>query len=328
MRIAITGASGFVGRHIARLARERGHEVLALSRRDPKLSGVEFRSWDITTEPPTALRKAAESVDAVIHAAAAVNDWTPVATARAVNIAGTQNVAQTFPTARLVHVSSSSIYPPMRPSVQIQEDSITVGPHIKYLNTYAATKARAEVVVRGAVLNGNARNAIILRPHAVYGPGDETLLPRIEAAVRDGQLWLPGGGAVAQNLTHVATLASAALEAAQVDWARAEPHAAGEGVVAMNVTDGQPVLLRRALTEVLKRRGVNVKIRTIPLPLAWTLATALETGANLGRRHLAPRLTRYLVAQLGYERTYNLRRLREILNIEAPPTDFRDAHTW
>jgi len=333
VRIAITGASGFVGRAIASRARLAGCEVLALARRDPQLPEVEFRRWDITAPPSPEVRRIGQSQDvaAVVHAAAAVDDWVAAATARRVNIGGTANVLAAFPHARFVHISSSSVYPPQGPSVQIAEDAVRppLTERIKYFNNYAATKAGAEAVVRGAVQNKPQCQAIVLRPHAIYGPGDRTLLPRVEAAVRRGQLWLPAGGAVAQNLTHVDTIAHAALVAATRNWdAIMGPEDEQQEPVVINVADRAPVIVADALGEVLKRRGIDVQIRALPVAVAHGAAWILEEAARITGRKSAPVLTRYLVSQLGYERTYCLKRLRARLGITPEVTSFRGSENW
>ena len=66
----------------------------------------------------------------------------------------------------------------------------------RFLSAYSATKAAAELEFAGT-------DAVILRPHAVYGPGDRTLLPRVIAAVRGRTLTLPEGAKVDHTLTHV-----------------------------------------------------------------------------------------------------------------------------
>ncbi len=157
-----------------------------------------------------------------MHAGAAVSDWCALDVARATNVAGTLAVRDTFPGARFVHVSSGSVYDPFRPSVRAREREAPVA---RYLDAYGTTKAEAERALARDVARHPERGAVVvLRPHAVYGPGDTTLLPRVEAAVRRGRLVLPGGGRVLQSLTHVDTLLAAAVRAALVlpdDAARA-----------------------------------------------------------------------------------------------------------
>ena len=155
---------------------------------------------------------------------------------------------------------------------------------------------------------------VILRPHAVYGPGDGTLLPRIEAAVRGGFLVLPGGGRVRQSLTHVETLLAAVRSAATIEdgaLAAACPATDGGAVpLVVNVADAEPVVLRDAVVDVLRRRGVRVRVVAVPT------------------RSAAPRLTRYALSHLATERTYHLRVLREVLGVIPAPTSFAGAEHW
>lgn len=331
MRVVVTGASGFVGGAVARGLVADGHEVWTASRRDASVDGARHLAWDLTTgplvDPPP--------VDAVVHAGAAVSDWCALDVARATNVAGTLAVRDTFPGARFVHVSSGSVYDPFRPSVRAREREAPVA---RYLDAYGTTKAEAERALARDVARHPERGAVVvLRPHAVYGPGDTTLLPRVEAAVRRGRLVLPGGGRVLQSLTHVDTLL-AAVRAALVlpdDAARATAPAvdhheqvATRGLLVANVADAEPVVLRDALVDALRRRGTDVRVVAVPVRPAWALAGAVETVARLLRRPGPPRLTRYALSHLATERTYDLTVLRDVLGVDPSPTSFAGAHAW
>jgi nucleoside-diphosphate-sugar epimerase len=326
VRVAVTGASGFVGGAVARAAVARGDEVWTFSRRDAGVDGARHRAWDLADGvlpgPP--------GVDVVVHAGAVVSDWARHDRAWAVNVAGTRAVRETFPHARLVHVSSASVYDPFLPSVHAREAEAPVD---RYLDAYGATKAAAERYLRDDVLHHPERGAVVvLRPHAVYGPGDTTLLPRVEAAVRAGRLVLPGGGAVRQSLTHVDTLvaavrAAAALDDAALRAASAAPPGAA-GLVVANVADAEPVVLRDALTDALRRRGRDVRVVGVPVALAWALATAAERTWRAARRPEPPRLTRYALSHLATERTYDLAVLRDVLGVDPAPTSFAGAESW
>ncbi|MBN0041157.1 NAD(P)-dependent oxidoreductase [Cellulosimicrobium cellulans] len=319
MRVVVTGASGFVGGAVARGLVADGHEVWTSSRRDPHVRGARHLAWDLTTgplaDPPT--------VDAVVHAGAAVSDWCALDVARATNVGGTLAVRATFPGARFVHVSSGSVYDPFRPSVRAREHEAPVE---RYLDAYGTTKAEAERVLAHDVARHPDRGAVVvLRPHAVYGPGDTTLLPRVEAAVRRGCLVLPGGGRVLQSLTHVDTLL-AAVRAAVVlpdDTARAQVgDGPTRGLLVVNVADAGPVVLRDALVDALRRRGTDVRVVAVPVRPAWALAGAVETVARRLRRPEPPRLTRYALSHLAMERTFDLTVLRDVLGVEPAPTSF------
>lgn len=299
MRIAVTGATGFVGGAVTAAARTRGWTVHAYGRRP----GATY--WDIAAGP---LRDPPR-VDAVVHAAAAVTDWGDPRALHAVNVAGTRHVAASFPGTRLVHVSTASVYDPFTPTVAAREDAAPVW---RYLSAYGATKAAAERLLAGRP------GTVVLRPHAVYGPGDPTLLPRVLAAIRGRTLVIAGDGTARHSLTAVGTLAAAALRAC-------EP-AAPPGVY--NIGDAAPVTLEAALTALLAERGLTVRIRHLPLRPAWLLAGAAEALARAARRPGPPRLTRYAVSHLGYERTLDLTAARTRLGLDPPPTSFAGAATW
>src|SRR6266567_1526907 len=207
MRLAVTGASGFVGGAVCRAAVARGWHVTGFGRRSTVDFGadVDYRGWDITTGPLAN----PPDVDAVVHCAAAATDTGDRRDVWEANVDGTRHVLASFPWARFVHVSTASVYDPFRPTVRAPESAAPVA---RYLNAYGASKAAAERLVTGA-----CRRGIVLRPHAVYGPGDTTLLPRLAANVRRGRLLVPGDGTTAVSLTSVDNLATACLLAASGD---------------------------------------------------------------------------------------------------------------
>src|ERR1044071_7717518 len=169
MLIAVTGATGFVGGRVTATLTARGHVVLAFGRRPSPL--VNYRKWDISSGPIDA-----PAADAVVHCAGMVSDWGPSPAFLAANVTGTRNVLASFESARrFVYVSSASVYASGR---DIREDA----PYPpRYTSDYARTKMLAEREILAA-----DRLSIILRPRAVYGPGDTTLLPRLLAARRFG----------------------------------------------------------------------------------------------------------------------------------------------
>ncbi|GAA2564758.1 NAD-dependent epimerase/dehydratase family protein [Pseudonocardia hydrocarbonoxydans] len=293
MRIAVTGAGGFVGSAVVAAARARGWTVHPLTRRE----------WDLTTgplpDPP--------AVDAVVHAAAAVRDWGAPAPVWAANLHGTRHVAASFPGVRLVHVSTASVYDPYVPTVDAPESA---GPAARHLTAYGASKAAAERLLAGRP------ETVVLRPHAVYGPGDPTLLPRVLAAVRGGTLVVAGDGSARHTLTAVATLARAALLGCT----------GPPGTY--NVGDAEPVTLDAALRGLLAARGLDVTVRHLPVGAAWALAGAAEQVWRALRRPDPPRLTRYAVSQLGMERTLDLTAARTRLGLDPAPTSFAGAAGW
>lgn len=307
MRVLVTGASGFVGGAVASALARDGNEVIGTGRRTDgwpgaSLPGASYLAWDLLGPAPAELPE----IDAVVHCAGMVDDWAPLALSMRQNVGGARAVRLAFPEARLVHVSSSSVYNGGRPCVGAREDEPLP---TRFLSSYSESKAMADAELSGG-------DAIILRPHAVYGPGDTTLLPRLEGAVRRGQLILPRGARVLHSLTHIDNLIHAARCALLPQ--------APSGVY--NVSDAEPVRLDAAIAEFLSQRGVDARLRSVPLGLAWGLAAASEASARLrGRR---PGLTRYAVSQVGMQRTYNLDAARSRLGYSPAPTSMAGAEDW
>ena len=263
MRIAVTGASGFCGSQVARLAAARGHQVLCVGR-SPGPVGRHVR-WDATAGRPDLA-----GADLVVHCAAAVGDPAPGSPAEAVqyavNVGGTARLLEAAAGRPVVWVSSASVYDPRPDRSLVREDHPTTGGH---LNAYGRTKAAGERLALAA-------GAVVLRPRAVYGPGDPHLVPRLLERVRHGLLLLPGPD-VPLSLTAVGNLADACLAAA------------GWPPGAYNIADACPYRRDAAVRQVLRAYGRGVRIGHLPVRLAGF-------AARTGR---LPGLTPYAVDQLA-----------------------------
>lgn len=170
MKLAITGGTGFVGSRLIDLALDAGHDVRALTRRPQ--AGREGLSWvEGALDRPDSLERLAEGRDAVIHVAGAINA-PDAAGFEAANVIGTGSMlaaAERAGAGRFVHVSSLAAREPQ-------------------LSLYGASKARSEALVEASPLS-----AAIVRPPAVYGPGDRELLEMFRMAKR-GLVVLPPRG--------------------------------------------------------------------------------------------------------------------------------------
>ncbi|MDX6738929.1 NAD(P)-dependent oxidoreductase [Actinocorallia sp. A-T 12471] len=305
----MTGASGFVGGAVCRALVARGVRVNAYGRRaavrPEHIGGARYRSWDLARGP----LQTAPAVDAVVHCAGSVTDWGPVKEFFSVNYDGTKHALASFPGARFVHVSTASVYDPYEPTVMAREDRAPVA---RYANAYGASKAAAE----RAVLKSGAES-VILRPHAVYGPGDTTLLPRVEGSVRGPWLLAVGTGRQRISLTGVGNLVQACVLACEA------------GVTGVfNVTDAEPVVLDDALALILAERGVEAERIYLPAGPALALATVVEGVALLAGARRPPRLTRYAVGHLAVERTLDITAARAKLGYRPEPTSFAGAYSW
>lgn len=189
MKLAITGATGFVGRHLVALATSKGHSVRALARTaQPPLPGVEWIEGAI--DPARGLDALVTGADAVIHVAGAINAPDRGGFASC-NIEGTVAMiaaAQDAGVRRFIHVSSLAAREPA-------------------ISDYGWSKAESERRVEGSGLEWT-----ILRPPAVYGPGDREMLELFRMASR-GLVLLPPRGRL--SLIAVSDLARLLLACAK-----------------------------------------------------------------------------------------------------------------
>ncbi|WP_370416578.1 NAD-dependent epimerase/dehydratase family protein [Streptomyces fradiae] len=298
--IAVTGASGFCGSHVAATAAARGADVLCVGRRPGPVG--RHVPWDATREDPDL-----SGADLVVHCAAAVGDPVPGSPAeailQAVNVDGTARLLRAAGGRPVVWVSSASVYAPGPGRTRITEDHPVRG----HLNAYGRTKAAGEALALAA-------GAVVLRPRAVYGPGDPHLVPRLLSRVRRGLLMLPGPS-VRLSLTAVENLADACLTAA------------GWPPGAYNIADPVPYERDDAIRTVLRAHDTRARIGHLPLPLARAAATAAQSLAR-PRPHAEPALTRYAVDQLAHSVVLDVSRAQaQGWRAERTLADYRGGST-
>ena len=198
MKLAITGGTGFVGPHLIEAALGAGHAIRALTRRDqPPRDGVEWVPGSL--EDRDALRKLVTDADAVIHVAGAISAADAAGFEQG-NVAGTLAMlaaATAGGVHRFVHVSSLAAREPK-------------------LSLYGASKARAEELVERSGLDW-----AMVRPPAVYGPGDKETLELFRMA-KLGLIVVPPRGRL--SLLHVDDLAAAAARARRARGALRRRH--------------------------------------------------------------------------------------------------------
>ena len=293
-----------MGGAVARALAAQGHTVFTYGRRSATAIQQllpNYSQWDLSTGAT-----AAPEVDAVVHCAARVGNWGAEADYRRVNVDGTRAVIQTFSSAkRFVYVSSASVYSGNQVVRQLSEDA-RVGEHLH--NAYATSKVEAEKLVLSC-----RTNAVILRPHAVYGPGDTTLTPRLLAARRLGWLPVPGNGQNLISVTHIYNFVHA-VECVLKS-------SVTQGV--FNIADQEAIRVDDLLRTILQQNGLVARLFYIPRQLAWAAAVASERVSRIIGRRNAPRLTRYLVTHIADEYTLDLKKAFGQLGY-APRFDVHD----
>jgi 2-alkyl-3-oxoalkanoate reductase len=300
VKVLVTGASGMLGRVTTRRLLARGDDVTVLQRRPSGLPCAEVLG-DVAD--PAVVAPAAAGQDAVLHLAAKVDvtgRWDDYARA---NIQGTRNVVAACAAAgvaRLVHVSSPSVAHAGTPLV-----GAGAGPAdpARARGSYSRSKAVAELEALAA--DSAELAVLVVRPHLVWGPGDEQLVARIVARARSGRLPLIGSGAALIDTTYVDN-AAAALVAA-VD-ACGPVH--GEALV---VSNGEPRTVEEILRRLSSAAGVPGPRGRVPTPAAWLAGAVVEAVWSATGRRSTPPLTRFLTEQLTTAHWFDQRRTRTAL---------------
>jgi dihydroflavonol-4-reductase len=174
VRVLVTGATGFLGRHLVALLRERGDDVRAFVRPATDARYLEALAVDVVRgelADEDALRAAAAGREVVFHVVGHVSyEWKDLARLREANVESVRRVLQVLdPAARLVHASSAAAVGPSGAPDRLADESQPF-PDVARRNPYSVTKREAEELVRAAVARG--RDAVLANPTVLLGPGD------------------------------------------------------------------------------------------------------------------------------------------------------------
>ena len=292
MKALVTGGGGFLGLAIVRRLVRQGTTVCSFSRRrhdELEALDVEQRLGDLADE--AAVRAAVAGCDVVFHVAAKPGIWGPFKDYHRTNFIGTKNViaaCREQGVSRLVYTSSPSVVFDGRDMEGVDE---SVPYPSRFAAHYPRTKAAAEQLVRAA--NDERLGTVSLRPHLIWGPGDNHLLPRLIARARAGQLRRIGDSKQLVDTTYIDNAAEAHLLAAE----KLKPGAVVAGRVYF-ISQGEPLNLWAMINRLLEAAGAPTVQRTIPRGVALALAWGFENIHILLRRSGEPRLTRFVVQEL------------------------------
>lgn len=290
-RILVTGGGGFLGSVIVRKLAARGDRVVSLARNfypGIDLPNVEQVRGDIGDLE--CVMRACAGVDAVIHAAARAGTWGDYGDYHRTNVAGTENVIEAcrkHGVGALVHTSTPSVVIDGR---EIRGDDESLPYPDKHHSPYSATKALAEKAVLDAAKQGLP--AVILRPHVIWGPGDNQLVPRIVAKAR--RIVQIGDGANMVDTIYVDNAADAHILAAD--------RLLKDGSISGNIyfiCQNEPVRLWTLVNLILTWAGFAPVKKSISLKAARAAASVMEGAYRLFRIKEEPLLTRYVVDELG-----------------------------
>ena len=296
--ILVTGGGGFLGKAIVERLVVRGDRVRSFSRSShPALDalGVEQVQGDISDG--IAVSRACEGVDTVFHTAAKAGVWGKYQTYHRTNVVGTRNVivaCRNSDVHHLIYTSSPSVI--FDGSNMRGVDESTPYPD-RYAAHYPRTKAMAEQAVVQAAAEG--LSAIVLRPHLIWGPEDNHLVPRI--IQRAGQLRRVGDGSNLVDTIYIDNAAEAHILAA--DKLSTDPTLNGNIYF---ISQGEPVALWEMVDAILHAGGLQPVHKSISAGTARLIGTILELVYTLFRVKTEPRLTRFVAKELSTDHWFDI----------------------
>lgn len=302
-RVLVTGGTGFVGSHVAATLAACGHKVTAAGRnRYLAPRGTLFRRVDLRDHQ--SVTDLCEGQDFVIHSAAHASPSLNAKQLWPTNVVGTQNVIDgclKHDVKRLVHISSTAHQFSFRDAMDIREDD---PPPRKWSCGYAETKAAAEELVVLAAEGG--LNAFVVRARAVFGAGDNSLLPRVLQAYDNNRLRQIGHGDNITELTHIDNLVYGII----LTLIRGEP-----GKIC-TITGGRGVALWPLIRRVLRETGRDRPLKSISRSIALRFAHLQELKHRFLKKKDEPTLTRYSVGLLSNSQTFSSGSAKSLLGYE------------
>ena len=300
MKALVTGGGGFLGKAIVKLLLQDNFEVRSFSRSlYPELEklGVEQLCGDLAD--PAAVETAVRGCDIVYHVAARPGVWGRYADYYRPNVLGTEHIiaaCRSQGVGRLVYTSSPSVV--FDGGDQEGADEALAYPD-RYHAWYPQTKALAEQAVLAA--NDQTLATVALRPHLIWGPEDNHLVPRILERGRSGWLRRIGKRNCLVDTVYIDNAAKAHLQAAG-------QLSAGSAVAgkAYFISNGEPLPLWDIVNRILAAGQLPPVEKSVSAKTAYLAGTVLEVIYRTLRLPGEPRMTRFVARELSTAHWFDL----------------------
>ncbi len=316
MEILITGANGFVGRHLILALQKRGDSVRALS--SPTGDTTWLKQHGITTfrgdiRVQETLTEPMRGVDAVVHLVAETKKkWGPIQDSYTVNVTGTENVCRAVLAGgvrRLVYTSTSAIYN-MTPRRPVTEDDILA----PLDDPYCFTKAQSDNLMQRMIREDHLP-AVIIRLGALIGPGDRLNFGRLAERVRAGKGIIVGSGNNTIPFIYITDVVQALLLALDCEQAVGRIY---------NISNDQPLTQKQYLSAIAQEMGVAPPRIHVPYYPMYAAAYATERISILSGYRIPPVATRHGIKILGEDGRLSIDKARRELGY-VPRVPIREA---
>jgi len=299
LKIAVTGAGGFLGRALIERLSKDGHSTLAIVKNEKDLS--DFQNDNIT---PLNLdiSKAENCVgvfsgcDSVIHCAAYRKDYGRWDEFKTNNLDITLNVMEGILESgvpKVIHISTTAVYGNERNHYGTDEET-DYGERV--IDYYTQSKIEAEKIILEYV-DQKKLPAVILRPGYIWGTSERRMFPYIINGLKAGRLFFADGSDNVVSLTYIDNLVEAIVKVLEKD-----------DVVGkiFNITDGSKITSKKFVSDIVNILGIEYKFRSWPYPLLYGMAMLSEWYYRLTIRKSRPPFTRYAARFFKYDAVFDI----------------------
>jgi nucleoside-diphosphate-sugar epimerase len=297
-KVLVTGGGGFLGYAISKLLFEKGDCITSFSRRyHPELEpfNVEHILGDIRDKK--AVENACKGKDAVFHTAAKPGVWGDYDEYYGINVDGTLNVIEgclAHNVSMLIHTSSPSV-------VFDGNDMEGADESAPYPSVYHAHYPRTKAIAEQHVLKASSSSlkTIILRPHLIWGPRDNHLVPRIIRKAK--RLRIIGDGKNLVDTVYIDNAAYAHILAAD----SLENNSALSGKIYF-ISQGKPVPLWKMVDNILKAGGLPPVTKAVSLKTALRAGSFFESLYGMLNIKKEPPMTKFVAKELATSHWFDI----------------------
>jgi nucleoside-diphosphate-sugar epimerase len=315
MKVLITGATGFLGGHLAEALVKEGKRVRALVRDEAKANrlkglGVELSCGDL--REPASLVSAAKGIELIYHCAGMVDEWGEKESFYEANVEGTRNLLEAALKngCKVVHTSSLTVLALHKSPKPINE---TFPYSRKVLDLYTETKRKGEMIaLEYAQLKGLP--VTIVRPGLIWGPRDTKTLPRLVSHLKNKRLFLIDGGKNHLTLSYCSNVVDGLILAGK----------SGKSGRVYHITDGEKITAKEYFSALARLFQLPPPKVPVPFSLALLVVFLMGIQARLTRREDPPLFTLYGLYLLTHDLEVNLSRARTELGYQ-PKITFKEG---
>jgi len=308
MNAMVTGGGGFIGSALVGELIKKGFKVTSFSQGDyPGLRKIGVKPIRGNLSDQDSVIKASKNIDIIFHVAAKAGSNGDYSEFYETNVTGTENIINACKINKipyLIFTSSASVVFDGK-DIEGSDESLPYPAHPA--SYYTATKAMAEKLILNA--NSDSLKTLSLRPHLVYGPGDNHLLPGIILKAAYGRLRRIGNCRNIVDVSYIDNVVAAHINAAQAILN--DPDTGGQ---AYFISNGEPVLLWDFLDMILQVSGLGPVKKSVPVWIAMVISHLTQTFHEVFYKDQESLITPFIVSELVHSHWFNINKARKYLN--------------